>query len=177
MNEIIKKNGITYGVISGLVSILITTLIYTIDLKLFISMWVGLVSIVAYITIGCVLLIKTKKDLSGIMSFKQGFTTYFISAVIGILISVFFNILLFNYIDPAAKDTVKEYTIEYTVEMMEKFGTPASAINEAVKGMQDVEQFSTFELLKGSIFTIAFSAVFGLILAAIFKSKNNNQGF
>ncbi len=47
MNEIIKKNGITYGVISGLVSILITTLIYTIDLKLFISMWVGLVSIVA----------------------------------------------------------------------------------------------------------------------------------
>ena len=171
MNEIIKKNGITYGVITGLVSILITTLIYIIDLKLFISMWLGLSIIAMYIIIGCILLIKTKKDLKGIMSFKEGFTTYFISAVIGILISVLFNILLFNYIDPAAKDAVKEYTIEYTVEMMEKFGTPASAINEAVKGMQEVDQFSTFELLKGSIFSIAFSAVFGLILAAIFKSK------
>ena len=175
MNEIVKKNGITYGVITGLVSILITTLIYTIDLKLFISMWLGLSIIATYIIIGCILLIKTKKDLKGIMSFKEGFTTYFISAVIGILVSVLFNILLFNYIDPAAKDTVKEYTIEYTVEMMEKFGTPASAINEAVKGMQEVDQFSTFELLKGSIFSIAFSAVFGLILAAIFETKRREE--
>ena len=31
---------------------------------------------------------KTKKELSGIFPFKDAFTTYFISAVIGILISI-----------------------------------------------------------------------------------------
>jgi hypothetical protein len=35
INEIIKKNGITFGVIMGIVSALITATIYAIDLNLF----------------------------------------------------------------------------------------------------------------------------------------------
>jgi len=171
MNEIIKKNGISYGIITGVVSALITTLIYSIDLKLFTSMWVGFISIAIYITIGVVLLSKTKKDLKGVFPFKDAFTTYFISAVVGILISVVFNIILFNFIDPSAKESIKELSIKYAVEMMEKFNTPPSAINEAVKKLQENDQFSVIELLKGSIFSIVFSALFGLLLALIFKSK------
>ena len=55
--------------------------------------------------------------------------------------------------------------------MMEKFNTPSSAINEAVKKLQENDQFSVIELLKGSVFSIVFSALFGLLLALIFKSK------
>ena len=84
MNEIIKKNGITYGIITGVVSTLITTLIYSIDLELFTSMWVGFVSIALYTIISIVLLSKTKKELKGIFTFKEAFTTYFIAAVIEI---------------------------------------------------------------------------------------------
>ncbi|WP_333599964.1 DUF4199 domain-containing protein [Flavobacterium sp.] len=173
MNSIIKKNGITFGVVTGLVSVLITTLIYTIDLKLFTSWWVGVLNIAIYIAIGVYLLIKTKKEINGLFSFKDAFTTYFISAVIAILIGVAFNIVLFNFIDPAAKDTIKELTIKFAVEMMQKFNAPTEAINQAIKDMQANDQFSIGQLLKGSIFSIAFSAVFGLILAAIFKTKSN----
>lgn len=172
MNEIIRKNGITFGIITGLVSVLTTTLIYTIDLKLFTSWWIGILSILIYISIGVYLLMKTKKELKGIFPFKEAFTTYFISAVIGILISMVFNIILFNFIDPAAKDTIKELTIKYAVEMMQKFNAPAASINQAIKDMQANDQFAPMQLLKGSFFSIAFSAVFGLILAAIFKSKS-----
>lgn len=175
MNEIIKKNGISYGIVTGVVSALITTLIYSIDLKLFTSMWVGFISIAIYITIGVVLLSKTKKELKGIFPFKDAFTTYFISAVIGILISVVFNIILFNFIDPSAKETIKELSIKYAVEMMEKFNTPSSAINEAVKKLEENDQFSIIELLKGSVFSIVFSALFGLLLALIFKSKSTQE--
>ncbi|WP_300570173.1 DUF4199 domain-containing protein [Flavobacterium sp.] len=175
MNEIIKKNGISYGVITGVTSILITTLIYVVDLKLFTSPWIGFTSIALYIAIGVILLSKTKKELKGVFPFKDAFTTYFISAVIGILISVAFNIILFNFIDPAAKDTIKEMTMKYAVEMMQKFDTPASAINEAIKDMEANDQFSIGKLLQGSIFSILFSALFGLILAAIFKSKTTSQ--
>ena len=175
MNEIIKKNGISYGIITGVVSALITTLIYSIDLKLFTSMWVGFASIAIYIVIGVILLSKTKKELKGIFPFKDAFTTYFISAVVGILISVVFNIILFNFIDPSAKETIKELSIKYAVEMMQKFNTPTSAINEAVKKLQENDQFSVIELLKGSIFSIVFSALFGLLLALIFKSKPTQE--
>ncbi len=175
MNEIIKKNGVSYGIITGVVGTLITTSIYAIDLKLFTAWWIGVLSFVIYIIIGIVLLSKTKKELKGIFPFKDAFTTYFISAVVGVLISVVFNIILFNFIDPSAKETVKELSIKYAVEMMEKFGTPSSAINEAVKKLQENDQFSIIELLKGSVFTTVFYALIGLLLALIFKSKPSQE--
>src|SRR3970040_412292 len=113
VNEIIKRNGITFGVISGIISALVTTSIYAIDLNLFTSWWVGVLILTIYLIIGIVLLSKTKKEVNGIFSFKDAFTTYFICAVVGILISTLFNILLFNVIDPAAKDTLRELTIKY----------------------------------------------------------------
>ena len=138
-------------------------------------MWVGFASIAIYIVIGVILLSKTKKELNGIFPFKDAFTTYFISAVVGILISVVFNIILFNFIDPSAKETIKELSIKYAVEMMEKFNTPSAAINEAVKKLQENDQFSIIELLKGSVFSNVFSALFGLLLALIFKSKSSQE--
>ncbi|WP_395045845.1 DUF4199 domain-containing protein [Flavobacterium sp.] len=173
MNEIVKKNGITYGIITGVLSVLITTLIYVIDLKLFTSTWLGFLSIAVYIIIGVVLLSKTRKEFKGSLAFKDAFTTYFISAVIGIMISVVFNIILFNYIDPAAKETIKELTMKYTVEMLQKFDTPASAINDTIKSLEENDQFSVFKLLQGSLFSILISALFGLILAAFFKTKSS----
>ena len=175
MNEIIKKNGISYGIITGVVSALITTAIYSIDLNLFVKWWLGIMIFLVYITIGIILLSKTKKELKGTFSFKEAFTTYFISAVIGILISVGFNILLFNVIDPSAKDAINEIVIKYTAETMQKFGAPSASVAEAVKKMQENNPYSTIELLKSSIFSIAGSALFGLLLALIFKSKPTQE--
>jgi hypothetical protein len=59
--------------------------------------------------------------------------------------------------------------------MLEKFNSPTSVINETIKKLEETEQFSTLELLKGSIFSIIFSSLLGLILAAFFKSKPLNQ--
>lgn len=175
MNEIIKKNGILFGIITGILGALITTLIYVINLELFTSMWIGIGSIILYIIIGIVLLTKTKKELKGILSFKDAFTTYFISALIGILISVVFNIILFNIIDPGVKETLKEITIKYMVDTMHRFNTPQSAVNDAIKKLQENDPYSTIELIKGTVFKIAFSALFGLLLALVFKSNTTQE--
>ncbi len=171
MNEIIKKNGITFGIITGVLSVLITASIYIIDLKLFTAWWVGILSIGIYLGVGIYLLSKTKKELGGIFPFKDAFTTYFISAVIGIIISVTFNIILFNVIDTEAKNTVQDNLIEFQVNMLKKFNTPTEVIKETVEKMTEENQFDVVAQLKGSVFSILFSAIFGLILAAIFKSK------
>lgn len=175
INEVIKKNGVTYGVMIGIASALVTATIYAIDLNLFTAWWMGILGIVISLTISIILLSKTKKDLNGVFPFKDAFTTYFIAAVIGILISTTFNIVLFNVIDPGAKDTLSEIMIKYTIGMMQKFGTPASAINEAVAKMKESNPYSTFELLKGSVFAMVISAIFGLIFVAFFKSKSTQE--
>jgi hypothetical protein len=169
INETIKKNGITFGILTGLFSILITTAIYVIDLNLFLAWWLGL------IIIAIVLLSKTKKELNGVFSFKEAFTTYFISAIIGLALSVCFNMLLFNVIDPGAKDTIKELTIKYMVTTMEKFNAPAETVNTAIKDLQENNQFSVLGLLKGSLTNIIFVSIFGLIMAAFFKSRPSSQ--
>lgn len=171
MNAIIQKNGINFGIATGVISILTTTLIYVIDLKLFVSWWIGIVSILIYLILGIVLMSKTKKEIQGQFVFKDAFTTYVIYAVIGISISVFFNIILFNYVDPAAKETIKDLTMKMMVTMMNKFGAPAASINEALKGLKENDQFSIGNLIKGGLTSILVSSVFGVLLAAIFKTK------
>jgi uncharacterized membrane protein (DUF106 family) len=175
MNEIVKKNGITFGIITGILSVLITASIYIIDLKLFTTWWIGLISIAIYLGVGIYLLSKTKKELNGVFPFKEAFTTYFISAVIGVVVSVVFNILLFNVIDTEAKDTVQENMIEFQVNMLKKFNTPTEVIKDTVEKIKQENQFDTVAQLKGSLFSLLFSAIFGLILAAIFKSKPTQQ--
>lgn len=171
MNEIVKKNGISFGLISGLISVVITTLIYVINLEYFTKWWIGVVTILISIILSIMLMITTKKQLKEDFPFKSAFTTYFIYTLIGTSIGVIFNIILFNLIDPAAKDTLRELTTKFTIEMMEKFGAPREAINEALKGIKTQDQFGISSQIKGLFFTIAFSCIWGLILSAIFKSE------
>ncbi len=171
MNEIIKKNGITYGIIIGLISVLVTTILYSIDLDLFINPAIGVISILIHISIGVLLVIKTKKQLNNIISFKEVFTVYFLAGILGNMISTLFNIVLFNFVDPQAKETLKELTIKYAVKMMEKFGTPKAALNEAIQKLNETDSFSIGQMIQGMVTSFVIIALFGLILGAIFKSK------
>lgn len=175
INEVIKKNGITYGITLGVILALITATMYAIDLKLFVSGWIGATTFVIYLIIGIVVLTKTKKEINDIFSFKDAFTTYFITILIALSISTLFSILLFNVIDPEAKETISGYLIKYMAETLQKFGTPASAINEALAKMKETSPFSTFEQLKGLVFSLALYSILGLILAAFFKSKTTQE--
>ncbi len=175
MNEIIKKNGITFGIVSGIISVLITTLIYIIDINMFASVWVGLSGLAVSIILAVVLLSKTKKELNVQLSFKEAFTTYFVMAIVSILITVTFNILLFNFIDPTLNQTVKEIILESTVKMMQKFGAEKAVMNEAIKTIKAEDQFSILAQLKGMLSSIVISSIFGLILAAFFKTPNRKE--
>lgn len=175
MNEIVKKNAVKFGLIAGVIAVLITSTMYAVNLNLFAEWWIGILNIIIYTALGIYAMIQTKKELNGVYSFKDAFTTYFVYAVIGILISVSFNVILFNFIDPGAKETLKEISIEAAVSMMKKFNTPAEAMKKAIEDMSNTDQFGIVEQFKGSIFTIIFSAIFAVILAAIFKSKPKEQ--
>jgi len=173
MNKTIKKNGLTFGVISGLVSILITTLIYSLNLNLFLSGWITFLKVAVFTTLAIVMILSTKKESQNNLGFKDTFTTYFIFALVALLLSTLFEIILFNFIDPSLKDTLKEMSIKYVVKLLEKFDTPAAKINEAIKNIQENDQFSIIELIKGYFTYLLLSTILGLILSGIFKTRNN----
>jgi hypothetical protein len=175
INEIIKRNGITYGIIMGVALSLITATIYAINIEFFIAWWTTIITFSVFVIVPIILLSQTKKELKGIFPFKEAFTTYFIAAVIGVLISVAFKIVLFNFIDPAVKDTLLDLTIKYLISTSEQYGVPASSLNETVSKLRDTDPYSVVEQLKGSVFTIFFCAIFGLLFAAFFKSKPSSQ--
>lgn len=175
MNEIIKKNGITFGIVSGLISIVMFTIIYIIDLELMLKWWFSTLSIIIPIALSIILLSKTKKELNGNFTFKDAFTTYFIYAVIGIALSTIFQIILFNIIDPSVKDTLKELVMKFTQDIMKKVGAPSSEISKAMKELNLKNPYSAFEMFKGMFGSIAISSVFGLIMAAIFKTPNKQE--
>ena len=175
INEVIKKNGVTYGITLGIILALITATMYAIDLKLFVSNWIGGVTFVIYLVISILLLVKTKKEINSFFSFKDAFTTFFIATLIGTAISVIFNIVLFNFIDTEARDTIGNLFVKFMAETLQKFGTPASAINEALVEIKKTNPFSTLQLLKSFVFGLVGYSILGLILAAFFKSKNTIQ--
>lgn len=171
MNEIVKKNGLTYGVILGVLSVLITAIIYVVDMSLFTSWWLGLVIILINIVFFIVALTATKKQLNGVMSFKEAFTTFFLVCLVGLTISTVFNYLLFNVIDPEAKEVIRDHMIKASSEMMAKFGAPQADVDKAIAEMEETDNYSPANLAKGWAFSLAFSALFGLLFALIFRSK------
>jgi hypothetical protein len=105
------------------------------------------------------------------MTYKEGFTGYFISALIGILISTSFSIVLFNIIDTSTRDLIHEALITFQVENLQKWNVPAADIKKAVDDLKETPQFSTVGLLYGILKSLLGSIFFGLILAAIFKKN------
>ncbi|WPY97511.1 MULTISPECIES: DUF4199 domain-containing protein [unclassified Christiangramia] len=170
-----KKISSSYGLYLGLSLILIAVLAYAFDLSLFTKWWFGISMLVFVIIMACMSTNKAKKVSTNLFSFKDAYGAYFLTVFIGTFISLVFGIILFNVIDSDAARTLNELTIESTVKMMEGFGSPESQINETVKQLQETNQFSIMNQLKGYGFQLIMYAVIGLIVALIFREKDKTN--
>lgn len=175
MENVIKKNGLTYGVILGVILILTTTTMYVVDLSLFTNWWIGVVNFIIIIGFAIYSSITSKKLLKGIMNYKEAFLSFILPIIIGIALFVLFNILLFNVVDPSAKDELTENIITMTKNMMAKFNVPASEINKAIEEIEKTDNFGPLAQFKSYFFQIAFYAVLGLLVALIFKTPTNKE--
>ncbi|CAM3661649.1 hypothetical protein FSS13T_00860 [Flavobacterium saliperosum S13] len=173
MNEVIKKNALNYGIIWGVVYILFVTTLYVLD-PLFLIKPTKFISFILYIVLGIMIINKTKKELGGYISFKEAFTTYFLCSVIGLTISTLYDIILFNIIDPSIKEPINDYLVTKGVEGMKMFGAKTEDIKKFVEEIQNNDQFSPLNQLLGLIQAFLISAVFGSLLALIFRNKTSN---
>ncbi|HOZ75630.1 MAG TPA: DUF4199 domain-containing protein [Flavobacterium sp.] len=166
-----RKNSMNYGIILGLALIVLTTLMYAIDINSFTSSWIGMINLAVITGFGAIAAVKQKKVNGGFLSFKESFTCFFITVVLGVFISTLYSILLFNVIDPEAKSVIMENLIKKTVDMMQQFGGKAADINKIVEEMQKTDSFGMWGQLKGFAFSIILYSIIGLITALIVRRE------
>ncbi|WP_100612636.1 DUF4199 domain-containing protein [Confluentibacter lentus] len=163
-----------YGLYLGSLLAILTALAYAIDLNLLTNMWYGIFIFIAIIVFGIISVAKTKQAQNGYATFKESFTSYFITVLIGLLVSTIVSYLLFNFIDTEAAGVLKEKTVESTIQMLERFNTPSDKIAEAVQQIESQNQYSILNILKGLAGYLVFFSVIGLIVAAALKKTDPN---
>jgi hypothetical protein len=167
-----KKTSANYGLALGAILGLITTLVYVFDMELLTKWWLGSIMFFIAFGVGIVSVAKSKDILGGFISFKEAFTSYFITMSIGLLISVIVGVLIFVVIDPDAAIYLQERIIEITRSMLESFGTPEADISTAIADLEGENSYSFSNQLQGYVFQLAFYSVFGLLVALIMKKND-----
>lgn len=169
--EELRKNAARYGLFLGIFIIVTTTLVYAIDISLFTASWFGMLNMAIVIAFGAFAAVQSKKNQGGFLTFKETFTSFLVAVLVGLFISTLFSILLFNVIDPEAKQIISDNVIKMTSGMMEKFGAKPADINNVIKEMQKTDSFGVFGQLKGFVFNIVIYSIIGLITALIIRRE------
>ncbi|UGU15563.1 DUF4199 domain-containing protein [Sinomicrobium kalidii] len=166
------KFALTYGLILGAISVVLGIILYSMDMHYQGGMSVLIVSIV--IMLGCIIfgLVQFKKANNGYMSFAQGMKVGVGICLVGGIISMLYQLLLANVIDPdmASKQIelaraqmqdkgMNQEQIDAQLEMAKKFSSP---LIQAAFG------------LIGSIF---FGFVLSLIPVMALKKNNPENNY
>ena len=175
MEPTTKSSSVNYGLYLGAILSIWTVLIYgTGNLELLVNFWViFLITPVLIISFGIISTSKAKAIQEGYINFKEAFTSYFITIVIGIVVSSLVSYLIFNVIDTAAGLELIDIAIEKSVKLMKRFGAPADQIALQVEAIENQDKGLQSQLLQVLQGIVIFSVI-GLIVAAIMK-KNKEE--
>lgn len=170
------QHAIRWGMITAAVSIILTMSLYVIDYTLMVQLKFLFVALAIYFGITIYAGIEYRKSIGGFLPYGKAFQHgFFILALSGLIASVF-NILLYTVIDPELPQKLTDASLENTRAMMESFGTPEEAMDEALEQAKEstAKQFTVVGMALGYIYIAIFSAIMALI-SAIFVKKNQPE--
>ena len=171
METNMKKNTIDIGIKLGTLLFIITALVYVIDVKLFTNPYLMLAFMLPTLIFSIYSVISARKIQNQVISFKEAFIAYFLCIAIGYLIVTMGNIALFKFIDPGAADLIHEEIMIASKEMLENFVTPSDIVTATMDEMQNNHSFSYVAIFQNYANALLRNAIFGLIIAAIFKKS------
>lgn len=172
MNDVIKKNGLQFGAILSAYYIVTTLFMFFFNQALFVSIPFGFASIFVSLILGVAALFWAKRKLQGYITFKDAFTSYFITIVLGLLAHIIITYVLFNLVDPSAKETIKTLTIEFTQRNMTSLRVETETLNKTIEQIKEADNFNLGNLLKSFAWKTLLYSVGGMLLALIFRNQN-----
>jgi|GEM_PF-1389280 len=166
--------GLKYGLISAVIGLVIYFGLYFIDPGMIYTM-VWKVMLVGLI-IGGVIMFFACKEYREDNNDAISFGTAFKLSLLVYMISAFVNISsgqIMKVIDPDLAEIEKQFSIETSVSMMERFGTPPDVIDEQIDQIEaDLEnQNPIMNIFWALVSSLVMGSIIALIVAAIAKRK------
>jgi len=158
-----------YGLMAGGITVIVSLLLYMVGPDKLTS-WGSFMPLLIFLGFMIYGGITYRKEIGNFLNFKDALQlTFSIWGIAALLISIF-TYILYNWIDPELSTIVKEHAIEQTVSMMETFGAPEDAIDEAVSNIegQDMEQ-TIGNVALGYVYYCIFGLFISLIVAAFIR--------
>jgi len=171
MNESVKKYGLQFGLYITLINTFYIIVGYSVDLNILVSAWGGISLFVLSLTLLIVATIQARKEMGGFISFKDAFSTFMTGFVVYSLANILVSYVLFSVVDPEAAIQLKEITIQTMADRLQSLGVPEADLDAAIEEMQNTEQYSISNLLKGFGTSFVTYAIIGLIVSAVVKKK------
>lgn len=178
MNSILKKNSIKFGLIGFAIFVISYFAMWQIDLSLFLNPLVTYPISIAVFILAVYAQKQAKTELGGYISFGNALLYFVIAVAIAFLGYVVAALLIFNVIDPEAKEKLFELTIQASIEMSNSilgwFGMEGAAGQISEDQIRDSMALSPTpmgipSIVIGYISNVAFYTVLGLISSLIIK--------
>jgi phosphotransferase system glucose/maltose/N-acetylglucosamine-specific IIC component len=165
-----KSSTLLYGVLYGVASIIYTVILYLGGVESFMDPSVKYIGMAIPIGFAFWVAWQLKKQNGGYLEFAEALKGIFKVMVIGILLSMIFDYVLFNFIDkPFNQALMQESSRQMEKELQGKMSQ--EKIDEIVDKMSNVNQYSV--AMQGLAFAIRciLHFIVALIVAAIMKHK------
>ncbi|TDS59597.1 DUF4199 domain-containing protein [Myroides indicus] len=172
MKNPIHKVGIIFGIILAAYYILFNVISFFTSRNLFTDKFAGFANMGVIIVIGLLTIILAKKKAGGFLTFREAFTPYLIMVVIGVSTNAITYYLLFNFVDPSAKEEINKTLYEMLVQTLNNSGLPEADIQDQLNKASKLDQFQFKSQLFSWAGSILRNSILGLFLAAIFKNKS-----
>lgn len=173
MEKSFKSVAVNFGLYLGIILTALTCGAYLINVELFLNTLFGVSFYLVAIALAIIAIVNAKKLLNGFISFKEAFTTYFITTLIGFGIVTLVSFILFNFVDVEAAALLKEKSLEKIALVYKSMNFAPEKIAEMVEKIESDNMFS----LKNSMISLFVNyllplSIIGLLVAAVMKKNN-----
>ena len=173
----IQKKSINIGLNLGVFIFLIYSLVYIINPVIFLNEIFDIFIRITSIGFGIYSIIDNKKQLKGLISFKEAFTSYFACVATAYLIINLGMIFIFVILDPATSEMLhnkKIMLLEATRLDLLNSNNDTSILDLMIETYRNTFSYSISFIIQGYISKLLGNSIFGLMISLIFK-KNNPQ--
>lgn len=169
---------IKYALLFGVVQIVYQLIAYLMGVSYMASFWNVGFSILLNIVVLIYVMLQIRNVSGGFISFRKLFVNTSIVLIFGLFLSVMFDYVLNTVIDPDLPLKIVEASFENTLSMLEGFGIPDDALDEAYAEMERTKkemesEYTVAHFFPAYLISYALWAIPNLILSLILKKEES----
>lgn len=166
------KYTVRYGILLGIVSVFTVLVCYLIDYKLLVYQADIILFFITFLMLVHAGLLLRKKRHGELSFFDAFIHSFFIMLISGLVYSLF-KFVLFDMVDPALGEKLKEATLQQAIQWLDYFNASEDFIDSTLEKMRVEETYGTSQIYRDYFSrSVYLGGGLSLVVALIVKKKN-----